>query len=139
MAQLERGNEQNEVSRDAVYEQLYHEMRRHRDYEMLVSGWYATLVLGALAGLFAIRPTFQPCLLWLFGILIALAGAGVCYLVWYTHDRYESLRKFVDEQIEPSWRPKPPITQRKFKPHCVLIGINAMLTLAVIVVLAWFN
>ena len=142
MSQVERGDKQNEVSRDAVYKQLYHEMRRHRDYERLISGWYSTLALGAIAGLLSIPRIgirLDTWLVWFLVTVIAIAGAGVCYVVCYSHDRYQSLRKYTNEKIEPSWKQKPQIPEKKLKPHHILIVINAALTIAIIVVLVRLN
>ncbi len=37
---------------DEVYSQLYHEMRRHRDYELTTSTWHMLLLLGVLGGVY---------------------------------------------------------------------------------------
>jgi len=135
---MKSDDEQIEVSRDAAYEQLYHEMRRHRDYQIVVSGWYATLALGVVAGLVGISKMnieLPSSLAWVFAVLVTLAGFGVCYVVWYSHDRYEALRDFTDKNAEPEWKRQLPMPERRVKPHHVLIVINLMLTLAIVVVL----
>lgn len=35
---------------DAVYQELYAEMRRYRDYELTIATWYTTLLVGIAAG-----------------------------------------------------------------------------------------
>lgn len=136
---MKTDDEQIQVSRDAAYEQLYHEMRRHRDYQVVICGWYATLALGVVAGLLGmgkLNIELPSSLAWVFAVLVTLAGFGVCYVVWYSHDRYEALRNFTDENAEPEWKRQVPMPERRVKPHHVLIAIDFMLTLAIVIVLA---
>jgi uncharacterized BrkB/YihY/UPF0761 family membrane protein len=124
-------NNLDEVPKDVLYQQLYQEMRRYRDYQMVVLGWYATLAIGVIAGLFAIpnlNVNVGECFAWPFSIFFVLAGLCISYVIWYAHDRCSSLREIAN-QIYPVSLPK-----RLFKPHHMLILIILMLTVAGVVV-----
>jgi hypothetical protein len=126
----------DKISRDVVYQQLYQEMRRYRDYEIVVSGWYITLTLGVIGGLFAISKlniNVGSCLVWLFSTFFVIAGLGISYVIWYAHDRYRSLRDYTDKNIEPAWKDKPKIRETWFQPYIVLILVNLMLTAGVVI------
>ena len=126
-----------QVSKETVYEQLYAEMRRHRDYQMVITGWYTTLVLAAIGGLIALSSAWahmEVSLKWFLGVFFACAGLGISYVVWYSHDRYKQLRTYADEKMEPSWK-KLPLSRRKLQPYHILIAMNLALSLVVILVL----
>jgi hypothetical protein len=131
---------QNEVSRDTVYEQLCIEMRRYRDYQMVITGWYTTLLLGTIAGLFSIRGThirFEGFWILAFGAFIAIVGGFIGYIIWYSHKRYQQLRELTDHKFPREKAPNKILDPSKpyVKPHHLLIAISSMLTVITILVL----
>lgn len=48
-------SDNHEVSRDAVYSELYEEMRRYRDYELTASTWYTAILVGILGSIIAAK------------------------------------------------------------------------------------
>ena len=124
-------NNQGGGSKDVVYQQLYQEMRRYRDYQIVVSGWYATLAMGVIAGLFAIPKldvNFGVCFAHLFSIFFILAGLGISYVIWYANNRYVSLKELANQIYSASPH------EILVKPHHILILINLMLTIAGVIV-----
>jgi len=112
----------DEVKREAVYGEVYNEMRRYRDYEFTSSTWFTALLLAVLGFLVATRygetaSRFESilarsCVLKFFVVL----GAGVVattssYLVWYSSHRYQELRAWANDHLEPDWK--------KFKPRMI--------------------
>jgi hypothetical protein len=101
-----------EVSSDVIYQEKYQEMRRHRDYELTVSTWYTTILLAIAGVIFTAKftdtsSTISSLLtynyiikIFLFIVDFVIMFSG-CYSVWYSHDRYESLRKFMNDFFEP--------------------------------------
>jgi predicted RNase H-like HicB family nuclease len=110
----------NGVSRDAVYREMYHEMRRFRDYEFTSSMWYTAILLTIVGFVASTRFANAPggfakllesyCLLKTTIVFIAVSiAAASSYLVHYTYRRYTDLRNWTSANMEPSWR--------KFQPH----------------------
>ncbi len=116
-----------EVGREAVYAQIYDEMRRYRDYEFNSSSWYTALLLATIGFLIAVRfggtaPQLKV-LLVTNGFLklavivsAALIAAASCYLIYFSSRRYQYLREWVDNNLEPDWKKKT------FKPDRMLFG-----------------
>jgi hypothetical protein len=100
------------VSPDAVYREMYTELRRYRDYELTVATWFTTILLALLAGVFVIgfgREYRSPChssislvgtILGVFVLILGLIG-------WrssrYAGMRYDELRTFTNT-LEPRWK-----------------------------------
>ena len=112
-------SDDKKVSGDAVYREMYTEMRRFRDYQFSSSMWYTASLLAIFGFLIASRfgtpPTFNNSLtnsyLLKFIVLvmsIVIAGAS-CYLIKFADWRYNQLRNWTD-MMEPKWKDFKPET-----------------------------
>lgn len=52
----ENGNN-SVVDKNVIYQEMYNEKRRFRDYEMVVCGWYGTILLLTIGSLFTLTKT----------------------------------------------------------------------------------
>lgn len=104
-----------EVCENTVYTELYAELRRYRDYEFTSSTWYSALLLAILGFLVASRfgdtaPRFALLLETscaakvLFVAVAALIAGTSTFLVWYSYARYQELRKYTTDNLEPKWK-----------------------------------
>jgi len=140
-------NNSNEVSKDTVYSELYAEMRRFRDYELAVSTWYTAILIAILAALLtakfgAVQSDFSQILgtnflnrLLIVGF-VTLIFSGGCYSVIYSHQRYNELRKYVDECLEPEWKKFKP-KKRKVTPREFMLLTQALLLIAIDIIVLW--
>ena len=126
------------VSIDVYYQEKYNEMRRHRDYLLSTANWCTVILLAIIAGFVSLnkdcsQPVTQfltyriPILKFfvvLFIIVIFLLGR---YIINYSANRYEDLRKWVTENIEPTVRGKK-YDRKETRPiQKVIIAILAIL------------
>ncbi len=100
------------VSLDAVYAQMYAEMRGYRDHEFRVAAWFTTILLAFLAAVVAgkyaaagspLGVALERCPS-LKGFLAALPVLVGIYGAWSMADamrRYAQLRKWVSDTLEP--------------------------------------
>lgn len=107
--------EQKEVTREAVYGEMYNELRRYRDYEFTSSTWYTAILVAILGFLVATRfentaegfsAYFQSsCFLRCAVIFVSaiIAGAST-FLVNYSYRRYRELRNYTTNHLEPKWK-----------------------------------
>lgn len=128
--ELQQSNEKASI--DAMYEQLYEEMRRHRDYELKIAIQTFTLVIAILGVLTSLRfsefytdnfgkifPYGNLIFLIIIGFVISLIiGSGIA-IVNYSHKTYDALRKYTNG-FEPS--PKF-IKENDMTPPYVLINV----------------
>ena len=135
---------------DAVYAELYNEMRRYRDYEFQSSTWYTAILIAVLA--FLISQRFEkPDDLTIFGAALAtncllkvalLVGTGAlgfisCRLVYYASCRYDHIRRYVDG-LEPSWKARTFVPlPRGLSPRQILYATPVILVLITWVVILW--
>lgn len=133
---------------EAVYRELYNEMRRYRDYESQSSTWY-TAILTAILGFLISQRFGRPDDLTIFGAAVAhnclvkvtlLLGTGAlgfisCRLVYYASHRYDEIRKYT-EQLEPTWKTFVP-PRRGLSPRHILYVTPAVLVLITWVVILW--
>ena len=100
------------VSPDMVYQELYEEMRLHRNYELNISTWYTAILLSLSGVIFAVRFNSTPALPIIERIPIKIVFSGIIFLLmasgvfsaYYASSRYRELRRWVDENLEPTWK-----------------------------------
>lgn len=102
----------DKLSINHVYDQLYHEMRRHRDYELTVATWWATLLLALLSGIVwaksqdwglakdLIEHSIAKSLLTAFVLAV---GFGLLQALHYTNLRYNTWRTTCNKFAEPEF------------------------------------
>jgi hypothetical protein len=115
----------DEVGREAVYGEVYNELRRYRDYEFSSSTWYTALLFAVLGFLIATRfgdtaPGFAAYLdssCWLkLGVVAgsALIATVSTFLVRYSYKRYRELRDYANKYLEPPWK-RAEFSPRKYR------------------------
>jgi uncharacterized membrane protein len=134
-----KSNSNNEVSKDTVYSELYAEMRRYRDYELIASPWYTTILLAILGAILSVKFGVNPSKLselinrieikLIIFAVVTFIGFSICYSLWYVSQRYHELRKYVDE-LEPKWK-KLKSKSMKFAPNVLMLIIQATLTVII--------
>jgi heme/copper-type cytochrome/quinol oxidase subunit 2 len=115
------GQRKDTVSIEAVYSQLYSEMRRARDHQVTIAAWYTTILLTINGALLFLKRDQSPIPLsnlekWAVSIVLVILTVGVCYLFWFEHIRYCEYRRCA-QSMEPEWklegrralRIKPPV------------------------------
>jgi ATP/ADP translocase len=134
------------ISSDIVYQELYNEMRRFRDYELSISGWYTTIILGITGVIITIKaalyssgksetifdyPLLKISLVAVIIFLVAASVLSVLY-VWYLN---KQLRAFTRAALEPDWNREP----RKlfFKPSWLMVATQITLGTMAIIVLCY--
>ncbi len=136
------------INDETIYSERYNEMRRFRDYELTVSTWYSAILL-AILGSIASEKFNQKSLLFIhlnsnltYQVFIASAVViiGLCfvYSLCYVSFRYQELRTYMTEFIEPNELPykfKPYETYLKprdaiFITYVILIGMTNFILLA---------
>jgi len=122
------------ASCDIVYQELYEEMRRYRDYELSVATWYTAILAAIFGVLIAIKPQLDSlnCVVKsLIVALILLLGISSLYSICYAHKRYNQRREIADK-LEPGWNTPPPkqtITPR----HLICITLVCLVIFSIIV------
>jgi len=135
------------INPDIVYQELYEEMRRYRDYELTSSTWFMVILLATISGiitlkfgdhsnfdlltcnfLFKVISSFLCTLIALSGILSAIFAA--C--------RYNHLRDWVTKNFEPDWKKYKPKDIKFLKP--IWLIVTTQVTLWIIsLFLIWAN
>jgi hypothetical protein len=134
------------VSRDAVYAEMYNEMRRCRDYELTASTWYTAILLAVLVLFVSIKYQADPVSgisqygkladalqgdrfvqIAIVLIVTFFLGASI-YSIRCMNLRYQELRGYTTAKLEPMWSEFSPIT-RRFTPF------NAVILTQLIIVL----
>lgn len=138
----QKANEK-EVSIDTVYSEMYAEMRRHRDYQFSSATWHTTLLL-ALAGLILAAKyggnisgmkdiiANHAETKWIIGLIAVVVCFNSCYAIIYSHRRYADLRKYADDNIEPSWRKRFTPRTTVLQPHILLV-VSQLILLVIII------
>jgi hypothetical protein len=119
----------NTISTDSVYNQLYNEMRRCRDYEFSSSMWYTAILLAIVSfvlytrfgqasnsslSVMISRLEFKIIII---VISVAIAAAS-SYLVYYSYEKYKIMRKWTDRYLEPEWKKSTfNVKERRFTPR----------------------
>ncbi len=122
-------NISEKISLEAKYHEMYEEMRRHRDQEIIQANWCTIIQIAIISGLFIVlNQTNQNgielnigcinfLLLKIFMVLIILLlTVSSIFMVSYSHDRYAQLREFVNS-LEPKnfeFKPDKKIITPKF-------------------------
>jgi len=136
-----------EVSHDIVYQEMYEEMRRYRDFELTVSTWHTTILLGILAVLVTGRfagftsslSRFLASSVAAKSLILVVAvsiGASSVFLVCYSWLRYRELRNYVSQNLEPLWKEFKP-KKRKIAPRHLIIAVQVLLVLLIAIVTWW--
>jgi membrane protein YqaA with SNARE-associated domain len=135
----------NNINQEAVYAEMYNEMRRFRDYEFTSSMWYTSILLALIGFVVSTRfaqPTeglakFIEDNLWMKIIIAAIAvllGAASTYLIYYTCSRYDHLREWTDDNLEPEWK-KYRAKNIPFKPRHIYYITQIVLVVTVLILL----
>lgn len=107
------------ISPDAVYQEMYQEMRRYRDYEITSSQWYTgflVIILGAMINAKQLNPLILFCVIVL---SILLTFCGITSVI-YAKTRHQALRKWVTDWYEPFWKDFKP-DEKGIKPWKLII------------------
>lgn len=126
------------IKENLKYTEYYNEMRRFRDYELTASTWYSAILLAILG--FIISEKFNPksSLAHLLSmntsaeifvaIVVTLIGSLGIYCICFVSYRYQELRTYVTEFMEPSDSFVPKIIH--FQPRHAIILTQVILILA---------
>ncbi len=135
----------DEVSKNTVYSELYAEMRRYRDYELIVSPWYTMILLAILGAILTVKfGTTESKLYELINrkeikfivfVVVTFIAFSICYSLWYVSQRYHELRKHADK-LEPEWN-KLKLKPMKFAPSLLMLTIQVILTIAIYLIIFW--
>lgn len=139
--QSNKENKSDEVSRDTVYSEMYAEMRRFRDYHLNVASWYTVILLAILTAVLTMKfGSGQPGIFQRLGtnllvkisilVFATLLGMSSCRSIRYASKRYDELRKYVDDHLEPLWKDFKP-KRVKFTPQFFMLTTQILLVLAV--------
>lgn len=142
---MKHKHDYQEVSKDTVYSEYYAEMRRFRDYELAASTWHIVILLAMLSGYLTILLAWKDSEIAQFitnnlfvrliiVIFTTLIGSGGFFAVYYAAKRYQHLRNYVTEILEPKWNNYSPLPW-KIMPYKVLLLIQALLVIAVDIVI----
>jgi len=128
-----------QIEPDAIYAQLYTEMRRFRDHEKAVVTWYTTILLAMIGAVIGYWPHIDlgdtgdmlELKVTLAALIVVVTGS-MHYLIWYTSRRYRDLRDYTNEHYdrEPN---RPPLVLR----NVPLSGHNATIILLWILTFAF--
>lgn len=103
------------VSSDIVYQELYQEMRRYRDYELSVSTWYTAILLAILGGVFTAKygdlglaQLANECVIkFIAAFIVLIVGGSGLYSIWFSYRRYKHISEYIFNKklnLEPSWK-----------------------------------
>jgi uncharacterized membrane protein len=145
---------QNEVQVDTIYQEMYQEMRRYRDYELTSSTWYTAFLIAILGFLITVMygeenfDKLQKILISNLGLqvliwmMVTTLGLASIYAVRYVNLRYEEIKYYIfDDPKTTYFRPEgikkfSPET-RKFRPvHLIYIIHILILVISSIVIFA---
>jgi hypothetical protein len=137
--------DRKEVSQEIVYQEMYQEMRRHRDHELTSSTWYNTILLAIIVavtefkfGISGVSPSALLMQNWLFkfglSFVLGVLAFGNMYSVWYSSKQYHYLRNWVNRNLEPSWKKFDPL-EMEFTPYHVIIFTQFSLFIAAIIII----
>lgn len=143
-----RNDKPEEVSSDIIYQELYQEMRRYRDYELSASMWYTTILLAVLGAILSakyggnlgLEKFMDECIVkFITAFIILIIGSSGMWSVYFSHRRYNHLRSFVNDlKIEPDWRiyePEPIFPEPR---HLILITQLSLVILSIAIVFRLF-
>ena len=135
----------DEVSKNTVYSELYAEMRRYRDYELVASPWYTMILLAILGAILTMKFGATESKLYEFinrkeikfivFVVVTFIGFSICYSLRYVSQRYHELREHADK-LEPEWN-KLKLKPMKFAPNILMLTIQGILTIAIDVIIFW--
>lgn len=135
------------ISDAIVYQEFYQEMRRYRDYELTSSNWYTTLLLAILSSIIVIRFTSDAFLQHLFDdilvrsvicVITLILYIGGVFSVNYVSTRYQKIRNYVNDNLEPEWKKtgfKNVIKPQRITPRFFIYLTLTTLFLAVVLIL----
>lgn len=102
------------ASIDSRYEQIYIEMRRHRNHELSTATWFSSILLAINWGLITFitsergltfLKTIPFCTITKLKHILAttmiIITFAATYNIWYSHSQYKNLRAYTN-QLEPS-------------------------------------
>jgi uncharacterized membrane protein len=109
-AKINKVVQPNKVTPEAVYAEMYNEMRRFRDYEFTSSMWYTAILLAIVGFVASTRFANSPedfaklseDHLWLKITIAAVAlliAAASSYLIYYSYSQYDHLRTWTSDNL----------------------------------------
>ncbi|MFZ5923471.1 MAG: hypothetical protein ACOYY3_20695 [Chloroflexota bacterium] len=130
-------DERELVTPDVVYQEMHEEMRRYRDYEITSSNWYTAILLAIAGVVLASKDNIElPLKLALTFLVPFLAISGI-FTALYASSRYEHMRNWFDENLEPNWKTYKPL-KKWLKPIHMIVAVQVVLGIFVIFML-WLN
>lgn len=105
---------ENDVSKNTVYREVYTEMRRFRDYELSIANWYSSFLLAIIGGLIALKSVRAPegiaklvandfWVQLVVGLGVLVLGAVGSWSSRYSSARYAELRIKLSQNLEPEF------------------------------------
>jgi len=125
-----------DITPDVVYQEMYEEMRRFRDYELNSSTWYTAILLALAGAIFASRFTPQsqvgsiidtPIIKALLTLASVLLSACGIFSACFAASRYDHVREWMNNNFEPSWKKYRP-QHRCLKPIHVIVLTQLAIT-----------
>jgi hypothetical protein len=120
------------ISPDIVYQEMYQEMRRYRDYELISSQWYTGFLVVILGALIAGKQ-FNPIILISIKVISLILTFGWIFSVIYVKDRNKELRNWVTKWYEPTWKDFKP-EEKDIKPWQLIIVSQSALCIAIVLI-----
>jgi hypothetical protein len=135
---------QEEISKEVVYQEMYAEMRRSRDYELTSSTWYTTIFLALILAILNLKFGNNPSITTLMqnssfkivtSIVFYILAFGSIYPVWYSSNSFKVMREWTNDH-EPSWKISSftPFS-KKITPAIVIMVTQFVLLIAAISVI----
>ena len=132
------------VSPDIVYQELYQEMRRFRDYELSSSTWYTVILLAILSAIISVKyagnlylkdTIFGNCTVKVVVLLvIILIGFSSVWSAYYVQRRYHHLRNYTD-YLEPEWHNYQPEIIFPAPYHLILLTQVVLILISILMIL----
>ena len=121
---------------EIVYQEMYQERRRYRDYELTASTWYTTILTAILGYVFSSQDNSLLAIglvKTLVSLLVSIIGFAGIFSVEYVHRRDEEVKNYIKENFKLQHLFKP--DDFRFKPYNVIEFTLLCLVLFIIGVL----
>ncbi|MDP2363214.1 MAG: hypothetical protein Q8M94_05540 [Ignavibacteria bacterium] len=138
-----KNNKPEEVSSDIIYQELYQEMRRFRDYELSSSTWYTIILLAILSAIISVKyagnlslkdTIFENCTVKVVVLsVIFLIGFSSVWSAYYVRRRYQHLRNYVD-YLEPEWHNYQPEIIFPAPYHLILLTQVVLILISILMI-----
>jgi hypothetical protein len=148
---LNENDTRNKIDAKVAYEQIFHEMRRYRDYELTVATWWNTVLLALFSGIiwaksqaagnFAYTLSQSWTANFLLTAFVLAMGAGILHSLRYTSVRYSTWRSTINQFEEPDLvKETAQILQNHncWKPLYTIVGTTISIVSGILILL-WYT